>query len=586
MAEAGTKLDRSVYEGDLGPGPLFNGTVYEKDTIGPPLGYNPADPEESYRECVPENHRKRLGQFFTPEPIAKMMCSWVLDSNPSQILDPSVGPGIFVREILRQLPTCHICAIDVDPLALAAARQVIGDVPSIEFTRADFLTWCSDRQFDGAIANPPYLKHHNFFYRGNIFSEIGRRNHVKLSHLTNIYGLFILEICRRLKTGGRAAIIVPGEWVNANFGTPLKNYLLSNGLLKVLIYFSHYSMLFDNALTTASVLFIEKPKRCQPCKTILTSYIKDRVNVELLKPLAQNRFPECDGVRTQWISTDLLLKEKKWDYVLGHACNEALEGFVPLSELAETRRGIATGANKYFHLSADAVRDNNIRKESVLECVGRAADAPSFIFRKSDLESLMDKGRRTYLLNFQGTLTADEKNYITRGETDGLPKRYLLAARNPWYAMERRNPSTIWAVVFGRKGLRFILNTAAVHNLTAFHCIYPISEDPLFVKACVGSLNSRKVQHLAKRHRRVYGGGLSKFEPRDLLDIQVPDLRVVSRATLQDLANALDRLDMAARRKESVSEEDYSMLDELVDKAAKEAVAIKESKRQTEPLDL
>jgi len=345
-------------------------------------------------------------------------------------------------------------------------------------------------------------------------------------------------------------------------------------------------MLFDDALTTASVLFIEKPKRCQPCKTILTSYIKDRVNVELLKPLTQNRFPECDGVRTQWISTDLLLKEKKWDYILGHVCNEALEGFVPLSELAETRRGIATGANKYFHLSADTVRNNDIRKESILECVGRAMDVPSFIFRESDFESLVAKGRRTYLLNFQGSLTTDEKRYITRGETDGLSKRYLLAARNPWYTMEKRNPSTIWAVVFGRKGLRFILNTAAVHNLTAFHCIYPISEDPLFVKAFVGVLNSRKVQHLAKRHRRVYGGGLSKFEPRDLLDIQVPDLRVASRATLQNLANALDHLDMAARRKESVSEENFSMLDELVDKAAEEAVAIKGAERQTVLLNL
>ncbi|MDY7010826.1 MAG: N-6 DNA methylase [Planctomycetota bacterium] len=586
MAEAGTKLDRSVYEGDLGLGPLFNSTVYERDTVIPLLGYNPADPEESYCDCVPENHRKRLGQFFTPAPIANMMCSWILASKPSQILDPAVGPGIFVREILKQSPTSHICTIDVDPLALAAAKQVIGNVPSVEFIQADFLTWRSDRRFDGAIANPPYLKHHNFFYRGNIFSEIGFRNHVNLSRLTNIYGLFILEICRRLKTGGRAAILVPGEWVNANFGMPLKNYLLSNGLLKVLIYFSHYSLLFDNALTTASVLFIEKPERCKPRKKILTSYIKDRVNVALLKPLAQNRFPECDGVRTQWISTDLLLKEKKWDYVLGHVCDEALEGFVPLSDMAETRRGIATGANKYFHLSADAARNNNIPAGSILECVGRSADVPSFIFLKSDFESLVAKGRRTCLLNFQGALTVDEKDYITRGETDGLPKRYLLAARDPWYTMERRNPSSIWAVVFGRKGLRFILNAAAVHNLTAFHCIYPISEDPLFIKALVGSLNSRKVQHLAKRHRRVYGGGLSKFEPRDLLDIQVPDLRVISRATLQDLANALDRLDKTTRQKQDIPEEDYSLLNELVDKAAEEAVAVKGSKRRTEPLNL
>ena len=67
--------------------------------------------------------------------------------------------------------------------------------PTKNKKQSDFLTWNISKTFDGIIANPPYLKHHNFHYRnGNIFAEIGRRNNIKLSRLTNLYVLFILEI--------------------------------------------------------------------------------------------------------------------------------------------------------------------------------------------------------------------------------------------------------------------------------------------------------------------------------------------------------------------------------------------------------
>jgi len=580
VAKAGKKLDRAVFNGESPIRSLFSSPELPNHRTEPPPGFDPERPEESYRQVVPREHRCRYGQFFTPPALAAFMCEWIAACRPRTVLDPATGPGIFIRELLRQVPESSVTAIDVDPTALGAARTVVGAKDNVEFIRADFLTWPAQAKFDAAIANPPYLKHHNFHYDHDIFSEVGRRCGVHLSRLTNIHVLFILEICRRLREGGRAAVIVPGEWVNANYGRGLKHFLLERSLLRALIYFAHSSLVFEDSLTTASVLLIEKARGKQERNAVLTAYVQGEVDMRELMPILKDRLPRTSGVIVQRLPSTRLLKTGKWDYLLSHEVGEKAPGFVALSELAETRRGIATGANKYFHVPYSAAVGHGIRARQLLPCVGRAADVPSVIFREGDFDRLTRMGRRTHLISLHGDLNEAERAYVNAGEAKGLPQRYLLAARNPWYEMERREPSAIWAAVFGRKGLRFVYNCAGVHNLTTFHCVYPKSPDSVFAKALAAALNSRRIQERSKQHRRVYGGGLAKFEPKDLLDIEVPDLRVVGRAMLLRLAACLDDLDVAIRT-HSGEAEALNTLDVLVDEAASRAARVSGSEEPT-----
>jgi adenine-specific DNA-methyltransferase len=579
LAKPGKKESRVIFNGELYAGSLFHRPEESEVPGEAPIGFDPRRPEESYRAATSAEHRRRYGQFFTPEPVAKLMCEWIAACRPERVLDPATGPGIFVREILRQLPDCSVTAIDVDPIALAAARAAVGSRRNVELIRADFLTWNQATRFDAVICNPPYLKHHNFHYGHDVFAEIGRRSGVCLSRLTNIYVLFILEICRRLREGGRAAIIVPGEWVNANYGAALKRFLLENGFLRALIYFAHSSLVFEDSLTTASVLLIDKAKRGNGKAAVLTAYAEGDVEIERLRPVLGGRAPRVAGVVAQHLTRAHLLGSGKWDYALSHEIRQASPGFVPLGKLAETRRGIATGANKYFHLPTSLAKERGIRPICLLSCVGRAADVPSIIFRTKDFERLVLAGARTQLLSLRGKPTASERAYIQEGEALGLPDRYLLAGRNPWYSMEEREPSPIWAAVFGRKGLRCIYNEAGVCNLTAFHCVYPKNADAVFAKALTAVLNSSRVQELAKQHRRVYGGGLAKFEPKDLLDIEVPDLRLVGHSLLSDLAHSLDALDTAITGNTLGQARTMETLDGLVAAAGRAAAEVTESGR-------
>lgn len=571
MAIPGHKLDRDIYVNEHGALPLFRDIVEECDSEGLLGDWDTSAPEESYIEQTPDRHRKKYGQFFTPASIAEFMCRWVLEKNPRTVLDPGCGTGIFVREILRQAPGCDTTGVDADPFILSAARNSIGDMDGVSLIRGDFLTWKTSRTFDGIVANPPYLKHHNFHYAHDIFEDIGAKNGVKISRLANIYVLFILEISRRLAENGRAAIIVPGEWVNANFGKAIKDFLLDRGLLRALVYFSHLGCLFADALTTASIMLIEKRTGVRALESVLTAYVERDVEVEELYPILRLEDVHSPRVVCQRLPLEELRDEKKWDSLLKARHGRVPDGFVPLSELAQTRRGIATGANGFFQVSEETVTALGISARSVVACIGKARDVGSLIFRKRDYELLREKQRRACLLDFKEPLTETDVKYIREGEKAGLPRRYLLSKRTPWYSMEKRDAAPIWAGVFTRKGLRFIFNEARVRSLTTFHCIYPKDERESFCKALTAMLNSRRVQEYAARERRVYGGGLAKFEPADLLDIYVPDLRLAKKTTLSELADMLDMLDTSVRNSNDGLQVVQAKLDALVEQVAKEA---------------
>ncbi len=502
------------------------------------------------------------------------MAEWIAAIHPKTILDPAVGPGIFPRILLEKCSTAKVTGIDIDPIALNAAQIALPNEKKLSFIEQDFLLWKDERLFDAAIANPPYLRHHDLNYTFDIFDFVGKKNYVRLSRLSNIYVLFILEVGRRLRTGGRAAIIVPSEWVNANFGDELKRWLISQGLLHTLLYFSHISSQFEDALTTASILLLEKLEPHAGREFIRTIFVNDGAPLEDIRRTMDGAAAENPDIIVQHFLPKRLLEEKKWNYLLAHGSKGALPGFVKLGELAKTRRGIATGSNSFFHITPSTAERFAIRQKNLTPCVGRALDVSGVIFRKTDFARLITGDRRTYLVDMQSEPDEAERKYLAQGESDGLDERYLCAARKgKWYRMEQPPPPTIWVTVFGRKGLRFIHNPERVANLTTFHCIYPVVDSPVFAAALTACLNSRTVQDLARRQQRVYGGGLLKVEPRDLLDMEIPDLRKVSPETLQELASTLDQLDLVLRNDTDAPSQTkiVEALDLLVAKATREA---------------
>jgi adenine-specific DNA-methyltransferase len=272
------------------------------------------------------------------------------------------------------------------------------------------------------------------------------------------------------------------------------------------------------------------------------------------------------------IDSHTLRGVSKWEPLLRGLRRTQREGWTNLSLLASTRRGIATGSNDFFLLSVAKAKQLGLRSKSLIPCVGRAADVEGLIFTNDDLKELDSRGVKTQLVVFEGELTTAEERYVREGEKQGLPSRYLLKVRAPWYSMEKVKPAPIWAAVFGRGTLKFVHNAAQVRSLTNFHGVYPIKNDLHFVRALTFCLNSPIVTAGSATETRHYGGGLRKFEPNDLKAILVPDLRLVTQSTLEELSSMLTELDIQYRHGE-INPDFKKRQDEMVIKAGEEAAS-------------
>ena len=216
-------------------------------------------PESSYVSAVPFGHRRRYAQFFTPPKIANLMAEWALTGETKSLLEPAVGMGVLVRAALMRKADLRITAFEKDPVIFRAFLETQPDLNKLEVIFGDFLTIDLLSTFDAVLMNPPYLRHHDLSYKFDIFADFSRRYDIEVSRLSNSYLLFTLKAIMSLNSGGRAAIIIPSEWMNANFGSSMKSFLLKRDILREIIYFSNCSEIFDGALTTACILLIEKP---------------------------------------------------------------------------------------------------------------------------------------------------------------------------------------------------------------------------------------------------------------------------------------------------------------------------------------
>jgi adenine-specific DNA-methyltransferase len=108
-------------------------------------------------------------------------------------------------------------------------------------------------KYDGIVCNPPYFKFHDYDNK-NILKEIEAKLNCKLNGFTNLYTLFLLKSIHQLNPNRRLAYIVPSEFLNSDYGKLVKTHLLKTKTLRHIIVVNFEENVFDNALTTVSII--------------------------------------------------------------------------------------------------------------------------------------------------------------------------------------------------------------------------------------------------------------------------------------------------------------------------------------------
>ena len=484
-----------------------------------------------------QRETKRLGQVPTPPAVAALMARWVMSAKPEIVLDPAAGLGNLLHACADIRDGVKLVAVERDEDTFQQAKRTAPH--GTKLILADYL-FAESGQFTGIIANPPYVKSQRLEYSEAEWRYFDERFGVPLDRLTNLYAIFLLKIWDDLAPGGRAAVLLPAEFMNANFGEEIKERLLNEMRPAGLVVFAPELNLFADALTTSSIIFLERGgAKDRPIKAMKASSLVAAVNFvgELLGESVAASAPAIHDLRTfdpreKWLNA-LLENEPSKD--LHHLTQK-------IGDYFQCRRGIATGANDFFCLNESLLHEHRLSQEHIEPCVTKATDADGMVFTPRKLTQLANSDRRCYLLSPRAN-GSELDSYLRVGQELGIHERHLPSHRPVWYQPENRAVADVWVAVFSRETVKFILNTSGAKNLTCFHGLYARDGHNSLAPLLVLFLNSSWGRIAFSQVNRFYGDGLNKLEPKDVEAMPCPTLPAQTKEQAKQLTARLIELE-------------------------------------------
>ena len=200
--------------------------------------------------------KRQMGQFLTPEHLAKNIIA-VIDFHPDdKVLEPSLGAGAFIfplierfmgfytgtpREKVLQVLQRNLYGVELDEKLLTQCRQAInqrwGEVAAPNFVHGDFLQTNftsaagAPLQFDWVVGNPPFGGTLDARHEDALDKKYGMRAGAKIKKET--YSFFIVKSLEALRPTGRLHLICSDTFLTINTMKGLRNYLRSSGKITV-----------------------------------------------------------------------------------------------------------------------------------------------------------------------------------------------------------------------------------------------------------------------------------------------------------------------------------------------------------------
>ena len=461
--------------------------------------------------------RREQGAIYTPAAIVGSMLDWAeSNGSPQRVVEPGSGPAPFLLEAAKRFPAAELVAVEVDPLAALLARANTAVAGLSHRTRVlveDFRS-ADLGQIEGQtlfVGNPPYVRHHLIESRWkdwlkNEANALG----IKASALAGLHAYFFLVIARCASSGDYGALVTAAEWLDVNYGQLMRELFLGrlggNGVAII----EPETLPFPGVAATGAITTFEINSNLSSARFTRVTAPEDIGNDQL-------------GVQ---IVRDRLVAESRWSHFT-RMVPDRPAGYIELGELCAVHRGQVTGANEVW---IEGLHSTGLPEEVLFPTVTKAKE----LFQ-SGME-LRDVSRLRRVINLPENLSAfslDDLEHINqflkRAEQMGVRGSYTSRHRKAWWSVGLRNHAPILATYMARRPPAFVLNEGQARHLNIAHGIYP--REPLednLLKTLVKFLRSSS----SMAGGRVYAGGLTKFEPREMERIPIPNLGLLREMAL------------------------------------------------------
>jgi type I restriction enzyme M protein len=228
----------------------------------------------------------KYAEYYTPHAVAKIMAAILVPesvrgkvSNVS-CYDPSAGSGTLLMNIAHAIgeQRCSIFSQDISQKSSHLLRlnlilnNLIHSIPHIVVGNTLLQPYHREgralKKFDYIVSNPPFKtdfsdsrdeldtkEHEKRFFAG--IPKIPAKEKEKMA----IYLLFLQHIIHSLKSGGKAAVVVPTGFITAQNGIDkaIRRHLVDNKMLAGVV--SMPSNIFATTGTNVSILFIDSSNK-------------------------------------------------------------------------------------------------------------------------------------------------------------------------------------------------------------------------------------------------------------------------------------------------------------------------------------
>ena len=517
------------------------------------------------------NALKSQGFVRTPAAIAALLARWALRSPDDHVLDAGFGEGTFLLESAKCLQTLgastdrlanQLHGIDARPDASAMLRQTFSsyglaaNLPGVR--TGDFFT-SSFPPMDAMVGNPPIVHHWRQQDMDALRSAaVPSPETGNFSRLTDPQCYFVIHAARFLKPGGRLALIVSDSWLDMQYGTAFKDYLLRTFAVRGLLGFQ--ARIFRQVRVRPVVLLAEKRVETEIRNRQPVAFVSFNGQLPGSLPHDPGRLlasgsPQTDGAI---VPLDDLKPEAKWTPLLYapevYRTLREHTGMTPLSSLAQVRLGLQTFAKMFYVVPLAVQQRWQLERRWLMP----------LLLSPKDLDTLClssDLSARHYVLacdaakeRLAGTRALRYVEYwenqvlTPRGQTQpvigvqNLP-RVANTGRTPWYNLldhlTRRGTAPILLPRRMHRRLRVVWNQAGWVAGESFIEVTPRAG--IAPQALLAVLNASITEMALRVDAHVYGGGVYSLSPGSVGEVPVVDVRRLPSPVLNRIARAYNQ---------------------------------------------